>query len=118
MSDDYIIEAMALAICDASRGDGYGKEQSFYNIYEEMATSALAAYRNVAGNEIAALRERAEKAKRERDELKSVLQQAYDAMNYMGDILNNMDAVLDEDIAATKAAFDLVRAALGQENEP
>ncbi len=45
-------------------------------------------------------------------DLVQVIKLAYDAMNYMGDILNGMDAVMPEDEQATTAAFTAVRAAL------
>lgn len=37
------------------------------------------------------------------------LQMIYEAMNYMGDALNNMDAVEEEDIEKTSPAFDAIR---------
>lgn len=37
------------------------------------------------------------------------LELIYEAMNYMGDVLNNMDAVEDEDIEKTSPAFDAIR---------
>lgn len=45
-------------------------------------------------------------------DLLETIKLAYDAMNYMGDILNGMDAVMPEDEQATTAAFSAVRAAL------
>lgn len=47
-------------------------------------------------------------------DMAEALEMAEAAMNYMGDILNNMDAVLPEDEAATEAAFEAVRAALAK----
>jgi hypothetical protein len=44
--------------------------------------------------------------------MEAALRQAQSAMNYMGDILNGMDAVLPEDVAATTEAFEAVSAAL------
>lgn len=44
--------------------------------------------------------------------VEAALRLALDAMNYMGDILNNMDAVEQEDEAKTAPAFEAVRAAL------
>lgn len=51
----------------------------------------------------------------ENHRLRQALELAYGAMNYMGDILNNMDAVEEKDIAATGQAFEAVRVALAQE---
>ena len=45
--------------------------------------------------------------------LERALREAFGAMNYMGDILNGMDAVLPEDAAKITPAFATVRAALG-----
>lgn len=44
--------------------------------------------------------------------LREALRLAEAAMNYMGDVLNNMDAVEPEDLAITKPAFEAARAAL------
>jgi hypothetical protein len=44
--------------------------------------------------------------------LRQALELALDAMNYMGDILNGMDAVDEADEARTAPAFDAVRAAI------
>lgn len=46
--------------------------------------------------------------------MRKALELALDAMNYMGDVLNNMDAATPEDIDATTPAFDAVRAALSR----
>jgi hypothetical protein len=43
-----------------------------------------------------------------------VLTQAYEAMGYLGDILNNMDIVDDEDELKVNPAFDSVRALLNK----
>lgn len=51
----------------------------------------------------------------ENQRLREALKLAYGAMNYMGDILNGMDAVEPEDVDATSPAFEAVRAALAQE---
>ena len=45
--------------------------------------------------------------------LERALREAFGAMNYMGDILNGMDAVLPEDAAKITPAFATVHAALG-----
>lgn len=77
MNDQRIIKAMARAICDAEWGEGHwdsdALSQNERTAYEAMATDALAAYRKVAGDEIAALLERAEKAERERGEYRNLL---------------------------------------------
>jgi hypothetical protein len=44
--------------------------------------------------------------------MREALRLAYDAMNYMGDILNDMDAVETEDMKKTAKAFETVRAIL------
>ena len=46
--------------------------------------------------------------------LPDALRLAMDAMNYMGDALNDMDACEPEDEAATSLAFAVVRTALGE----
>lgn len=51
------------------------------------------------------------------ERLREVLKLAYGAMNYLGDVLNGMDAVEPEDEAATTPAFDAVRAALSGESK-
>lgn len=50
----------------------------------------------------------------ERDALLDAVRLAYDAMNYLGDVLNGMDAAEPEDVERTAPAFDAVRAALAQ----
>ena len=58
--------------------------------------------------------ERENRAKAERViALERALREAFGAMNYMGDILNGMDAVLPEDAAKITPAFATVHAALG-----
>ena len=47
------------------------------------------------------------------DEVERALLAAYEAMNYMGDILNDMDAVTDADEAYLSQRFDVVRSVLG-----
>lgn len=48
------------------------------------------------------------------EELVEALKLAYDTMNYMGDIMNEMDIVSKEDEERTGPAFDAVRAALAK----
>lgn len=47
---------------------------------------------------------------------RETLEVIYAAMNHMGDVLNNMDAVDEADEDATDAAFEAIRALLGMPN--
>lgn len=49
---------------------------------------------------------------RERAAAAKILTTAYECMNYLGDTLNGMDAVEDDDEEYTNPRFDAVRAAL------
>lgn len=51
-------------------------------------------------------------------ELGDALRAGYDAMNYLGDILNNMDVVTDAGEKYVTPLFDKVRAALGYPDDP
>jgi len=44
----------------------------------------------------------------------AALKLAYEAMNYLGDVLNGMGAVMPEDEEATTEAFMMVRAVLAK----
>ncbi|GAH49740.1 unnamed protein product [marine sediment metagenome] len=47
-------------------------------------------------------------------DLMKALKLAYEAMNYLGDILNNHDMVQPEDEAVTKEAFEVVSKIVGK----
>jgi hypothetical protein len=53
-----------------------------------------------------------------RDELLRALRLSYDALNYLGDVLNGMDASRPEDVLRIGPAFHAVRAALAKYPEP
>ena len=52
--------------------------------------------------------------KKEIDDLVDSLESCLQAMNYMGDVLNTIDAVEDEDIEATQDAFIKARALIAK----
>lgn len=68
-----------------------------------------------AVNSLPALLDQIDSQAAEIERLREVLKLAYGAMNYLGDVLNGMDAVEPEDEAATTPAFDAVRAALQEQ---
>lgn len=51
---------------------------------------------------------------KEIDELVDSLESCLEAMNYMGDVINTIDAVEDEDIEATQGAFIKARALIAK----
>lgn len=53
----------------------------------------------------------------ENEKLREALTLALGSMNYLGDILNGMDAVTKEDVAKVTPAFEAARAALGEEQK-
>lgn len=66
-----------------------------------------------AGPGVQALHDEARRARAREAELEKALGLAYEAMNHMGDILNDMDIGEEEDIQKVGPAFEAVRAALG-----
>lgn len=84
-------------------------------ILRHAATSVRAFLKPEYGREISLAADHIDAQAAEIKRLRAALILAEGAMNYMGDILNGMDAVEPEDEQATEPAFLAVHAALSGE---